>query len=85
MGSKSRSAPPATTTAAATRTCWSERSTGEPAFTAVFDKIAEGEYTLWVDDVAHARDVAIAGGKIAELDWTTSSAQARQAGSPASG
>lgn len=58
---------------------------GRAAYTAVFDKITEGEYTLWVDDVAHARGVAIAGGKIAELDWTTSSAQVRQAGSPASG
>ena len=48
----------------------------------MFDRITEGEYTLWVDDVARARGVAIAGGKIAELDWTTSSAQAAAGGEP---
>lgn len=48
-----------------------ERSiAGRPAFTAVFDKITQGRYTLWVDDVARARGVRIAGGEIAELDWT---------------
>ena len=49
-----------------------ERSiNGRPAYTAVFDKLAEGRYTLWIDDVARAREVPIAGGEIAELDWTT--------------
>jgi hypothetical protein len=42
-----------------------------PAFTAVFDKLAAGEYTLWVADEARARAVAISGGEIAELDWRT--------------
>jgi hypothetical protein len=42
---------------------------GRPAFTAVFDKIPAGRYTLWVDDVARAREVAISGGEIAQLDW----------------
>ncbi len=44
---------------------------GRPAYTAVFDKVSEGSYTLWVDDVARAREVFISGGAIAELDWTT--------------
>jgi hypothetical protein len=43
---------------------------GRPAFTAVFDKVREGTYTLWVDDAARARDVVIAGASVAELDWT---------------
>jgi hypothetical protein len=43
---------------------------GRPAYTAVFDKLREGTYTLWVDGVARARDVAISGGAIAELDWS---------------
>ena len=48
---------------------------GRPAPTAVFDKIPEGTYTLWVDDVARARDVVVTGGTISELDWTKSLAQ----------
>jgi hypothetical protein len=43
---------------------------GRPAFTAVFDKVREGSYTLWVEDVARAREVFIAGGAISELDWS---------------
>ena len=43
---------------------------GRPAYTAVFDKIREGTYTLWVDDVARERDVAVSGGEVAELDWS---------------
>ncbi len=44
---------------------------GRPAYTAVFDKVLEGTYTLWVDDVAQERDVAITGGAVSELDWST--------------
>jgi hypothetical protein len=44
---------------------------GRPAFTAVFDRITEGRYTLWIKDEARAREVAITGGEIAEVDWTT--------------
>ena len=46
---------------------------GCPAFTAVFDKLREGTYTLWVNDIARARDVAIMGGVVAELDWSSAS------------
>jgi hypothetical protein len=51
-----------------------ERSLGgRPAFSAVFDQIREGRYTLWVDDAPRARDVQIAGGQVAELDWRLAS------------
>ena len=47
-----------------------ERPLGDaPAFSAVFDQIEEGGYTLWIDDVAAQRDVQVAGGTVAELDW----------------
>lgn len=43
---------------------------GRPAYTAVFDKVREGSYTLWVHDVARSRDVVVSGGSISELDWS---------------
>jgi len=43
---------------------------GRPAYTAVFDNILEGTYTVWVDDVACERDVVVTGGAISELDWS---------------
>ena len=43
---------------------------GRPAFTAVFDKVPGGSYTLWVDGVAREREVPVSGGVVAELDWT---------------
>ncbi len=49
---------------------------GRPAFTAVFDKVREGSYTLWVDDLARARDVVVTGGAISELDWLCNVEQA---------
>jgi hypothetical protein len=45
---------------------------GRVAFTAVFDRLPEGAYTLWTDGVARARGVRISGGAVAELDWTAS-------------
>lgn len=49
-----------------------ERSRADrPAFTAVFDQLPEGTYTLWVDGVARARGVFVRAAAIAELDWTT--------------
>jgi hypothetical protein len=42
---------------------------GRPAYTAVFDKLREGSYTLWVDDVACERDVVVTGGAVGEVDW----------------
>jgi hypothetical protein len=47
-----------------------ERRMGDrPAYTAVFDGLREGAYTLWSRDVPRARDVRITGGAIAEVDW----------------
>ncbi len=47
-----------------------ERSSdGMPAFTAVFDGLRAGSYTLWSGGEARARGVHITGGSIAELDW----------------
>lgn len=47
-----------------------ERKINErPAFTAVFDGLPTGRYTLWVENEPRARDVEIDGSAIAELDW----------------
>jgi len=43
---------------------------GRPAFTAVFDKLPEGTYTLWGGGVPRAREVQVTAGAVAELDWT---------------
>ncbi|HEV3046527.1 MAG TPA: hypothetical protein VGY13_04115 [Solirubrobacteraceae bacterium] len=43
---------------------------GRPAFTAVFDKVREGSYTLWVNGLARAREVTVTGGAVSELDWS---------------
>jgi hypothetical protein len=43
---------------------------GRPAYTAVFDNMREGSYTLWIDDVACERDVVVTGGAVSELDWS---------------
>ena len=42
---------------------------GRPDYTAVFDRLPAGEYTLWVRDVAWERHVKVHDGRIAELDW----------------
>jgi hypothetical protein len=47
-----------------------ERSVGgRPAFTAVFDQLAPGSYTLWTDGVARVRGVKVRGERIAKLQW----------------
>ncbi len=43
----------------------------QTAFTAVFDKLPEGDYTLWVGGVRRQSGVRITGGSVAELDWRT--------------
>jgi hypothetical protein len=62
-----------------------ERSiNGQPAFTAVFDDLTAGTYTLWTEGRARARGVRIEGGAIAHLDWRAGCKdEARQA--PAAG
>ena len=44
---------------------------GRPLYAAVFDKVPSGRYTLWVDDAAHECGVAISGGAVCELDWSS--------------
>jgi hypothetical protein len=51
------------------------RIDGRPAYTAVFDRLPQGQYTLWVEDVARARTVDVTGGEIAEIDWTTTTGE----------
>jgi hypothetical protein len=46
---------------------------GRPAYTAVFDQLREGAYTLWTGGVVRAREVAVAGGTITELSWADAS------------
>ncbi len=46
---------------------------GEPAYTAVFDQLPAGTYTLWSEGVARVRGVNVTGGQIAELDWRVAS------------
>ena len=42
---------------------------GRPAYTAVFESLERGAYTLWTHGVPRAREVRIEAGGIAELDW----------------
>jgi len=42
---------------------------GRSTYAAVFDQLCEGSYTLWAGGVPAARDVAVAGAAITELDW----------------
>jgi hypothetical protein len=47
-----------------------ERVGGEgSAYTAVFDKLPAGSYTLWTEGVAREREVLVSGGEISHLDW----------------
>jgi hypothetical protein len=57
-----------------------ERSIGgRPAFTAVFDGLRAGTYTLWTHGEARSRGVTIEAGEIAELDWRTAGADTQPA------
>jgi hypothetical protein len=44
------------------------------SYAAVFDKVAEGSYTLWCKGEPRARELTITGGAVAEVDWTTENA-----------
>jgi hypothetical protein len=44
------------------------QASGE-SFAAVFDRLEEGVYNLWLDDAPRSRDVVVSGGAVAELDW----------------
>jgi hypothetical protein len=44
------------------------------SYAAVFDKVTEGSYTLWCKGEPRVRELAITGGAVAEVDWTTETA-----------
>jgi len=47
-----------------------ERSAdGRAQFTAVFDGLRGGRYTLWLEGNARHRGVAVESGRVAELTW----------------
>ena len=39
-------------------------------YAAVFDKITEGPYTLWLHGQPRVRELVITGGEVAEVDWS---------------
>jgi hypothetical protein len=41
------------------------------SYAAVFDKITEGTYTLWLHGEPRLRGMQITGGEVAEVDWST--------------
>lgn len=44
---------------------------GRTSYAAVFDKIGEGKYTLWLHGEPRIRDYEITGGTVSEVDWRT--------------
>lgn len=50
-----------------------------PAFTAVFDGLPAGAYTLWMEGLARARGVIVEASAVAELDWRGADVGARPA------
>jgi hypothetical protein len=52
---------------------------GRPAYTAVFDQLPAGTYTLWSEGIARVRGVNVAGGQIAELTWPAADRTAARA------
>jgi hypothetical protein len=54
-----------------------ERSiNGRSAFTAVFDALSAGTYSLWTHGHRRARGVTVEGGSIGTLDWRAHDKQA---------
>jgi hypothetical protein len=44
-------------------------SAGQPAFTAVFDALPAGQYTVWVNDEPRTGAVKVEAGRVVRLDW----------------
>jgi hypothetical protein len=42
---------------------------GQPAFTAVFDALAAGRYTVWTNGEPRSRAVSVESGRVVQLDW----------------
>jgi hypothetical protein len=60
-----------------------ERDIGHrPAFTAVFDGLAGGAYTLWIEGRPRARGVSVEASAVAELDWRAAAGRAPTAAAP---
>jgi hypothetical protein len=47
---------------------------GRAAYTAVFDQLPGGSYTLWTDGTPRARGVEVAAGRVARLSWQANGA-----------
>ncbi|MFL5914807.1 MAG: phospholipase [Gaiellaceae bacterium] len=47
---------------------------GRPLYGAVFDSLAAGEYTLWLDDQPLRRHVAVAGAAVTDISLKEESA-----------
>lgn len=45
------------------------RIADRPVFAGVFAALPEGHYHIWTSDPARVREVEIAGGTVAEVDW----------------
>jgi hypothetical protein len=43
----------------------------QPLYAAVFDRLAAGAYTLWLDGAARTRDVRVDSAVVTEIDWRT--------------
>ena len=41
------------------------------SYAAIFDRVAEGTYTLWLHGEPRVRDFMINGAEVTEVDWTT--------------
>ena len=46
------------------------------SYAAVFDKVTEGTYTLWLHGEPRVRDFMINGAHVAEVDWTAAAVDA---------
>ncbi len=45
---------------------------GKTSYAAVFDKVTEGEYTVWLYGEPRIRDFEVTGGAVSQLDWRQS-------------
>ena len=46
------------------------------SYAAVFDKVTEGGYTVWLHGEPRVRDLVITGGEVAQIDWTAAAVTA---------
>ena len=42
---------------------------GQPAYTAVYDQLPAGRYTLWTDGVPRVRNVVVGAEEVAQFTW----------------